>query len=260
MKQQYFETLRNGQAIRGMLALPDGASAAHPAPVALLLHGFTGTSCDYQFAYHKLARLLAEAGIASLRFDFLGSGNSDGEFRHMSVLTETEDALAVLSAVKELPFIDSSRIAVNGLSMGGLVACLAASRVPEDVHCLSLWSPALCVTLHCQEGHCQDVSLDCLATEEFLDFHGLELGRSFVQDALSVDVYREIHAFRGPIQVIHGTGDDCVPISFSEKLLAEHPEQCSLVKIDGAGHLYNTLSHVKQLLEQTVSFLKSQLL
>ena len=66
-----------GQQIVGMLHVPNGRGRF---PGALLLHGFTGTKTESHRMFVKLSRRLAEHGIASLRFDFRGSGDSAGEF------------------------------------------------------------------------------------------------------------------------------------------------------------------------------------
>ena len=44
----------------------------------------------------KCSRALAQVGVASLRFDFYGSGESDGEFRQMTLRGEIADGRALL--------------------------------------------------------------------------------------------------------------------------------------------------------------------
>ena len=68
---------RKNHTLRAMLNLPDGIS--HP-PVVLNLHGFGGSLSGYKYAHTHLARVLEAKGIACLRFDFYGCGESDGEF------------------------------------------------------------------------------------------------------------------------------------------------------------------------------------
>ena len=111
-------------------------------PVVCIFHGFTGTKVEPHFIFVKLSRRLEKAGIASLRFDFGGSGESDGDFEDMTILTELEDAKAILDYAKSLPFADAERIGVVGLSMGGTVASLLAGERKEDVAALCLWAPA----------------------------------------------------------------------------------------------------------------------
>ena len=71
--------------LRGLLHRPDGAE---PAPVVLLLHGFTGQHIEQDRLFVQAARALAAAGFAALRFDFYGSGDSDGDFEEFTVESE----------------------------------------------------------------------------------------------------------------------------------------------------------------------------
>src|SRR5690349_11530430 len=78
-----------GEQIVGMLHLPEGRGR-HPA--VLLLHGFTGTKSEAHGMFVKMSRALVDHGIASLRFDFRGSGDSGGSFEEMTIKSEVIDA------------------------------------------------------------------------------------------------------------------------------------------------------------------------
>ena len=88
-----------GKTMVGTLALPEG----EPAPVVLLFHGFTGTRDELRIpgteegVFSRTARLLAEAGYASLRVDFIGSGESEGDFADTTFEGQVADGLAALA-------------------------------------------------------------------------------------------------------------------------------------------------------------------
>jgi len=78
------------------------------------------------------ARVFAERGISSLRFDFRRSGTSDGEWKDTTFNKQVSHAISSISFLQSLENVDSNSIGVVGLIQGGLVAaCLAArdSRV-----------------------------------------------------------------------------------------------------------------------------------
>ncbi|RPI95812.1 MAG: alpha/beta fold hydrolase, partial [Chloroflexi bacterium] len=102
--------------LRGMLHRP---AAAGPSPVVLLLHGFTGQHIEDQRLFVQFARCLADGGYAVLRFDFYGSGDSDGEFDQFTMRSEVADAVTALDWLAAQPGLDIKRIGVVGLSMGG---------------------------------------------------------------------------------------------------------------------------------------------
>lgn len=116
--ERYVECESRGLTLRGMLHVPDQRPGK--VPFVILFHGFCDDRNEINFVHTELSRRLCERGIASVRFDFAGSGDSDGRFEDMTVSSEVEDGLAILDYVKSLDFVDQSRIAIHGLSMGGM--------------------------------------------------------------------------------------------------------------------------------------------
>jgi hypothetical protein len=80
-----------------------------------------------------LAEDICDAGIAALRFDFRGVGNSEGEYDNG--IGETDDAIEALNFLVLHDNVDSSRIGIAGYSFGAaraLEVC-AQSRIPQAV-------------------------------------------------------------------------------------------------------------------------------
>ena len=133
-----------GQSIVGTLAVPEGEG---PFPVALLLHGFTGTRHELPVLgtddtmFSRAARWLGERGVASLRIDFRGSGESDGAWEDTTFSGQISDAVAALDYLETLEWVDRGRISIVGLSQGGLVGAATAGR-DARVNYLVLWSAA----------------------------------------------------------------------------------------------------------------------
>lgn len=124
-----------GQKIFGMIHRPLPLDTIKKAPAVLICHGFAGNKIGKHRIYVLLAERLAKEGIATLRMDFRGSGESEGSFSDMTVETEVSDALKGLEFLRNDVHIDASRIGLLGNSFGGLVATLAAQR---DNHITSL--------------------------------------------------------------------------------------------------------------------------
>jgi len=119
----------------GTLAWP--ASGAGPFPAAVFLHGSGPIDRDGNAegmemdAYRQLARALAEAGIASLRFDKRGVGESDGDIRRASRADLLADAHAALGALREQPEVDPARCILIGHSEGASLAPVVAVEDPS---------------------------------------------------------------------------------------------------------------------------------
>ena len=82
------------------------------------MHGFMSKKEMYPMP--AIAKALAKAGIASIRFDFDAHGKSEGRFMDMTISSEIADAKAVLAYARNLPFVTD--IALIGHSQGGVVA------------------------------------------------------------------------------------------------------------------------------------------
>ena len=89
----------------------------------------------------SFARDLAAAGIAALRFDFRGEGDSDREFHETDLETRIQDTCLAVDALRELvPSV--AEVTLLGLRLGASVAAAAAAR-RSDVARLVLWDPVV---------------------------------------------------------------------------------------------------------------------
>ena len=85
----------------------------------------------------NIARALAREGIACLRFDFMGEGDSEGDFEDSTVKTRLSDISAALSILAEKTGVE--KIGLVGVRFGATLAALAASQ--KEVNLLVLISP-----------------------------------------------------------------------------------------------------------------------
>lgn len=118
------------------------------SPVIITLNGFAGTRDEALVAgtdegiLKRNARILAEQGFASLRVDFRGSGDSDGEYQMTTFSTQVSDTLAavdyICSNLKHQ--VNTKSIGIVGFSQGGLVGTTVAA-MDKRVNSLVIWSP-----------------------------------------------------------------------------------------------------------------------
>ena len=94
----YCEIKTEEGVLRGMMNRPKQKKY----PLVILLHGFTASRLGPCFAFVRLACELEKQGIGSMRFDFLGSGESDGDFKEMTYMSECKQAIYILEEVKKL--------------------------------------------------------------------------------------------------------------------------------------------------------------
>ena len=179
----------------------------------------------------------------------------------MTLSSEVEDAKAMIDYVKSLDYIDSSKIALLGVSMGGAVASMAAGELKDDISTLCLWCPAACVSDHTREGFIQNMPIDEESKKRgYVDLRGLKVGMGFVEDALEIDIYKKALPFEKNVLLVHGDADFIVPIEYSKKYLDIYGNRARLVEIKGANHSYDNVEHIEELTEVTLEFLKKELL
>lgn len=225
-KMQELEFLRDGKKIYGRIYLPEGDG---PFPVAIMGHGF-GANLSMMEGY---AKSFAENGIAAYAFDFIGGGHdikSDGKMTEMSVLTEAADMDTVLDGILALDIIDKNNIFAMGGSQGGFVATYIAGTRPEDIKGLIALYPAYVLQ--------DDARKRTGNGTEFFDTFsvmGNTISRLYDEDALSFDIYDIMKNFKGNALLIHGTADQIVPYSYSERAVDTLPS-ARLITIEGAGH------------------------
>jgi pimeloyl-ACP methyl ester carboxylesterase len=242
-----------GMTLRGMEHVPEQAST-QPVPAAILFHGFTGTKVEPHRLFVKLSRALEARGIAAFRYDFLGSGESDGNFEDMTVSGEVEEAHAILDSVRQDPRVNPDKVSLVGLSMGGLVASLVAGDRPADVHKLVLLAPAGTM-LDLVLGMVQSAQVDVERTEVF-DHGGNLVGRAFVEDLLKLSVYPRAANYTGPVLILHGSRDETVPLEASHRYVREsYGDRAQLHLIEGADHTFNKLEWEQEVIHRVCDFL-----
>lgn len=202
-------------------------------PIAILSHGYNGNSVYNKF----IAESLASSGISVYAFDFCGGGTkskSDGETDDMSVITETGDLNAVIEQVKNWDWVDKENIFLIGESQGGCVSALVAAK-RDDINSLVLYYPAFCIVEDANKKfRCAD---DIPNTSRA--FMGMAIGKKYYEDILGMDIYGEIAGFKNPVLIMHGTADNVVDYSYSEKANRVY-ENSELVAFEKAGHGFNS--------------------
>ena len=117
-----------GVTLAGTFVRPEGAG---PFPAVVFLSGSGAQDRDESIAGHRpfavLADALARAGVASLRADDRGTGDSTGDFSVSTLETHLADARALVAALRQRD--DVAAVGVVGHSEGGLTALRVAGDV-----------------------------------------------------------------------------------------------------------------------------------
>lgn len=227
-------------------------------PMVILMHGIF-SSKDYN-PIPAIAKGLAKAGIASIRFDFNGHGKSEGKLQEMTVEKEIADAMAVYQYVKTLPFVSS--IGFLGHSQGGVIASMTAGRLAsqglEEPARMVLIAPGSVIKEACQAGTFFNARFDPANPPEYIKCWGYKkLGREYLTTTQSLDIFGTASAFKGSVLILHGTKDTIVPMWCSERYKEIYGESSQLIVVDGENH---TITRRRsEIVRQVVDFFRALL-
>ena len=224
-------------------------------PMVLLCHGFMGNK---EGALEKqIAALLQAQGIASIRFDFNGHGQSEGRFQDMTVPNEIVDAKKVIEYVSNLPYVES--VAITGHSQGGVVAAMTAGDLgAEKIKAVVLLAPAAVLRDDAIRGSTMGATYDPFNLGEYVElFRGMRLGAEYIRTAFSLPIYETADKYQGPALIIHGTGDRVVPYTYGERF-HQIWDGSELVIIDKADHGFS--QQIEQVAGKSAEFLSKVLL
>lgn len=125
--------------IPAAIQLPAKSARGEELPLVVLCHGFTGNrQGDGHFA--PLAEDLAAHGIATVRLDFAGCGDSTEPYANYTLANMAADVDSVIGYMQAT--YGTGKTALVGHSMGGRLASLYPQLGQYPVTALALWSPA----------------------------------------------------------------------------------------------------------------------
>lgn len=200
--------------------------------MVVLMHGFMSSRQDRIIA--SVATALKKKGLAYIRFDFNGHGESDGKFQDMTVENEVADAREVYEYAISLPFV--SDVAFLGHSQGGVVASLLAGELGEKkVSRVVLMAPAAVLHDDAVKGCMFGVKFNPTEIPDYVDVFGHHVGRNYVKVAQKLNIYETAARYSGPVCIIHGKADEIVPYSYGERY-KEVYKQAGLHLIEGDDH------------------------
>mgnify|MGYP001814222513 CR=1 FL=1 len=217
-----------GQALSGLLALPE----TPPKAYALFAHCFT---CSKNLkAATNIARALADSGIAVLRFDFTGLGQSEGDFADTNFSSNVTDLLA---AVRFLAENYAAPEILVGHSLGGTAVLQAAADVPSAVAVATIGSPSDPEHVRHLFAGAEEALRDEGIAEVNLGGRPFTMKRQFLDDLERHELPATIKSLRKALLIMHAPLDDVVEIDNASELFARALHPKSFISLDKADHL-----------------------
>lgn len=224
----------DGKSLAARLDLPVDEK---PMAYALFAHCFTCTK--HLNAVVNISRALTRCGIAVLRFDFTGLGESEGDFSETNFSSNVADLVAAsrfLSTEYEAPKI------LVGHSLGGAAVLRAASGIPSSVAVAVIGAPAdpSHITRYVRAAGSGSAAGD--AIDVALMGKTVRLKKQFLEDVEGVRMREVIRGLDKALLIMHSPVDEIVSVQNAAEIFqaARHPK--SFVSLDKADHLLSNRS------------------
>lgn len=216
-----------GARLSGVLHLPPS-----PHGSVLMVHCFTCSKDLHTMT--RLARGLAEAGYAALRFDFTGLGASGGAFRETTISNDVRDVVAAATALVQR---DLGPCGLLGHSLGGAAGLLAAQRLRTVRSVAVLGAPA--TPSHVERllsGQEEQIRREGEAVVEIAG-RPFPVRASFLDDLGRFDEEEEIATLDRPLLVLHAVDDEVVEVTQGERIFATARQPKAFMPLMDADHL-----------------------
>lgn len=240
-------SIPNGdRQVPAVVTIPKGEG---PFPAVVMNHGHGGSK-DENVGFGGVAAALAEAGIASIRMDFPGCGDSTAPFTENTLSNMKSDSNASLAYLLENYDIDEEKLGILGYSMGGRLALEIVSEEGNPYKAVVLLSAAAnpgeeSIAGILPEGTSIEDAIASAEEKGSFDYttrygQNLSLSAQWFEDML-VDPLANIKNYTGPMLVLHGDKDDVVTDATNKLIVAAYPAAEEIVVPD-ADHGYGFYS------------------
>lgn len=212
----------------GTIDFPDSP----PRAFAIFAHCFAGSRQTPGAA--RTSKRLTEYGIATLRFDFPGLGQSEGDFAHTSFSHNVED---IKAAAEWLSTNYAPPQLLMGHSLGGAASLAAAGGIKSLKAVATIgapFDPAHSVLHYADKISEADAEG---AVQVTLGGQTLTISREFLENLADTNPMTYLRNLRKPLMLLHSPIDQTVGIDNAQKIFQATRYPKSLVSLDKADHL-----------------------
>ena len=232
--QRLFFENQEGKRLAARLDLPVDEK---PAAFAIFAHCFT---CTKNFtAIVNINRELARVGIAVLRFDFTGLGESEGDFADTNFTSNVSDLVAAADFLQA--DFEAPRLLI-GHSLGGAAVLQAAARIPSAAAVATIAAPS---DLSQLSGYLRDsMGENSAGGEALIGLAGrrFKIRRQFLDDLDRTHMENTIRSLGKPLLIFHSPADNIVDIGNAERIFQAAHQPKGFISLDRADHLLSSRS------------------
>ena len=261
-----------GARVPVTLVIPE-RPANETSPLIVMAHGHGGSRQEGG-GYEQAAEAFARRGIASIRMDFPGCGDSREPFTENNLTNMIKDMQAARDYAETRASIDNERVGLLGYSMGGRVVALL-SEIDPSYRVMALWTPAVSPGAERELSSLggpntyytlrQKARATGIATYTTRWGSELALGPQWFTDIENSVPLDAVSRFTGPLLVLYGDKDDVVVPDVSEAAIRAAASSSDVVRHivedadHGLGFYDNRPGIASEVVETTANFFAERL-
>ena len=235
MSMEQVTFLSEGQKIAGVLHLPEKKSP----PCVIASHGLLSSKESEK--YVALGEKLSQEGIAMLRFDFRGIGESEGRMEDDTVSRRIMDLGSAIQFIRSRRDL-KNRTGLLGSSLGGYVSLIKASQ-EENIRAIVIWATPF--------------HLDDLKSNKGTEGHPLP-EEAFFEDLPKHQLLPLLPRVSN-CMVIHGERDELVPVDQAWEIFHSLGAPKEIHILEGADHRLTDPAHRSRAMELSAAWFKRYL-
>ena len=235
MKTEKVSFASEGEKLSGIIHIPGGEDF----PCVVASHGLLSSKDSEK--YIALGERLVREGVAMLRFDFRGIGESGGRIEDDTVSRRIVDLGASIDFARSY-FGRETRMGLIGSSLGGYVSLIRASMEPQ-IRATVIWATPF--------------HLDDLGSKKENEEYPLP-AKAFFEDLPRHRLLPLLPKVSGCL-VIHGEADETVPVDQAWEIFHGLGAPKEIHVIEGADHRLTVPAHRQRAIDLTAEWFKKYL-
>lgn len=192
---------------------------------AIVVHGIGGNKLGSKFIFKQFSEMSLESNISTVRMDFIGTGESDGDFYFTNHLEQAHQLNTIISYTRDILKMD--KIHLVGTSVGCLVILNTLKLYDCKVASVSLWNPNIDV---------EKYSSEYSKFDEEIDLCGLKLSANYKKNLTQLTYKQDFSKYN--LSIMHGENDYNYNNEYVYNFVVSN--NCKYSIIRNANHLFES--------------------
>lgn len=221
----------------------------------LMLHGFNSNKTESHRFFWKISRYLEKNNIASLRFDYRGCGESDGNSEDFTIKDHIADARTAMRKLLKVRNIDKNNITVIGFSMGSIVAAYLLPYFPCIKKIIFISGIAYPKSVFFDIPRKENPLFLPAYNAGLVDHKGQLYSKLFFDKIIKAKPLKKAAGFIGQSLLIHTDTDETVPVENLYAYQKVLQNQQTLI-IPQSNHAFNNAAHEAEIIKTILNFIR----